>query len=117
MPDLYFTVMRSSISLALLPEPPGITFCGINVHFLGVVGGLREASEIFESVASGFVGVASGIFDGIASGSIGITGGLDRVIGRSVREVGQVSGESGSPALGLEPLGFSCSDSRLMPAG
>ena len=30
---------------------------------------------------------------------------------------GQVSGESGLLALGLELLGFSCLDSKVMPAG
>ena len=88
MPDPYYVVMRSSISLALSPEPPGITFCGINVHFLGIAGGLREASEIFDSIASGFVGVASGIFDGVASGFVGVTGALDGLIGGSVQRVG-----------------------------
>ena len=93
--------------------------------FFGIAGGLREGSEDIDGVARGFVGVApgvfdgiaSGVFDGIASGFMGITGGLDGMTGGLERGVGQVSGESGSLVLGLELLGFSCSDSRLTPTG
>ena len=87
------------------------------MHFFGVAGGLREASKVFDGVASGFVGVAPGVFDGIVSGFVGVTRGLDGMTGGSEQGVGRVSGESGSLVLGLELLGFSCSDSRLMPAG
>ena len=58
------------------------------MHFFGIAGGLREASKVFDSVASGFIGVAPGVFEGVASGFIGVTGGLDSMTGGLERGVG-----------------------------